>query len=90
MEMSHRTSGDATCPLRSCHWRRQIEVSGGDREFRREQERVVSEHQREAHPWKFIEFRNLAEAAVQQLCDRCGAVVGDSDAHRRWHELAEL
>jgi hypothetical protein len=89
--MWSRTSGEASCPIRSCRWRGHVEVSGGDAEFRAEEQRVVEQHQRKAHPWKFVEFTELAPPAdsTQRLCGWCGALIGDPEAHRQWHEQAE-
>jgi hypothetical protein len=88
---SQQTSGDVTCPVRSCRWRSTVTVAGGHDDLRREHDRVVAEHQRHDHPWMFVEFRDLPDdpPGLLGLCVLCGAVVDDRATHTRWHEAAE-
>lgn len=90
LQMLRRAGGEASCTARSCRWRQYIEVSGGDAELRREQERALEEQERHAHPWEFFEFHDISDVgAPLRICSGCSAVVADAEAHRRWHEQAE-
>ena len=52
---------------------------------------MVEQHQPKAHSWKLVEFSELTPSAgdIQRLCGWCGALIGDREAHRQWHERAE-